>query len=240
MAILSVTTDFTGEVGVSPRLVRMLTSDSYETVTAENYLQSAISMGYTFFPNDLVELTYGTNSDTTKIFSLSISSGSITLIPPQGSVSGSTTANDIAIFADTSGTLEDSGININNVPTVSGTPSAASVAYWTGTGKQLGVSQVDINGVIISTSTSGQSVSVTASSATPGNITSFSSNISNTATTQTSGTLIGLAGVASVPSGTTASANAAFYGVQGTCVVNGTVNSANAIISGLRGSLDIS
>jgi hypothetical protein len=107
MSILNIQTDFAGQVGVSPRIVRINTNDSFSTVITQNYLKSAVKQGYTFYPNDLVELTYSNN--TTQMFTLSISGGNITLVPLTPGVTFPVTDNNFAVFDGTGGTLKDGG-----------------------------------------------------------------------------------------------------------------------------------
>jgi len=82
MSIKTITTDFAGQVGVNPRLVRIVSNDDYETITESNYLKGAIAMGYQFYPTDLVAVAYGTNPSDPNVqwFTLDITSNSITLV----------------------------------------------------------------------------------------------------------------------------------------------------------------
>ena len=77
MAILNITTDFAGQIGVEPRIVRIKTNNTIAQVLAPNFLQAAVQSGFTFFPSDIVALTYGTN--LSDFFTLSISDSVITL-----------------------------------------------------------------------------------------------------------------------------------------------------------------
>lgn len=107
MSIQQITTDFTGQVGVKPRIVRIYTTDSFATVTAANYLQNAIAMGFVFEPSDLVALTYGNN--ISQLFTLSISGSTITLIPSSGDVILPVVDGNFAVFSGTSGNIDDRG-----------------------------------------------------------------------------------------------------------------------------------
>lgn len=114
MAIKNITTDFAGEVGVLPRLVRIQTTDSFSDITTANYLKSAEAMGYTFYPNDAFLIAYGTNSATTQLFTATISGGDITLEPSAGDVVLPVSTGHIAVFTNASGSIgDDAAIAIN-------------------------------------------------------------------------------------------------------------------------------
>jgi hypothetical protein len=105
MAIQSITTNFTGEIGVSPRIIRISTDDSYSEITTQNWLQSAVNSGYQFYESDIAAVFY--NDSTVSFFSLSISGSNITLVPLSSGVSLPVIANHIAVFTNTSGNLGD-------------------------------------------------------------------------------------------------------------------------------------
>lgn len=58
MPILQITTDFAGQVGVSPRLVRLLCDDDYADVISSGYLNSAAGLGTPILPTDFVFVSY--------------------------------------------------------------------------------------------------------------------------------------------------------------------------------------
>lgn len=60
MGIASITTDVAGQIGVTPRIVRITTTDSLATVLSENYLASSQQEGFTFYQNDYFVISYGT------------------------------------------------------------------------------------------------------------------------------------------------------------------------------------
>jgi hypothetical protein len=145
MPILSVTTEFTGQVGVNPRLVRILSNDVYSTVTADNYLQPLLTEGYTFYPTDYFFIMYGTSVNTAAIFTANITrtgtSTDITLVPyiPPGVpiVTGETVVNDIASFNNMTGGITDSGISKNALATYTGATIVGDFPLFNNTTGQL-------------------------------------------------------------------------------------------------------
>lgn len=122
MAILNVNTDYTGQVGILPRTVKILTTDSYATITAANWIQGAVQMGYNFYPTDVFLISYENNEYG--FFKAVFSGNDITLEPnvAQGDVMLPVTAGNLAEFANTEGTISDSGIAAVNVPVYSSLP----------------------------------------------------------------------------------------------------------------------
>lgn len=108
MAILQITTDFPGQVGVFPRLVRVLSDDDYATVTAAGYLNSAAGMGVTILPTDFIFASY---SDGFGSFNPTISGSNITLVPTpdNGGFTGSAVVGHFATFSTTEGQINDDG-----------------------------------------------------------------------------------------------------------------------------------
>lgn len=85
MGIVSIYTDVAGQIGVYPRRVKLITSDSYSTITTAGYLNPASLEGYSILPTDILDVWYGYNSTlspgTYGQFLSSIStSGVITLV----------------------------------------------------------------------------------------------------------------------------------------------------------------
>lgn len=66
----TVQTEFVGQVGVLPRIVKIATTDSYAAITANGFLESLTGLGYTFYPNDIFAVSYGTDSATSEIFTM--------------------------------------------------------------------------------------------------------------------------------------------------------------------------
>lgn len=110
-----INTDFTGEVGVTPRIVRISTTDSLATITAANYLKTAAqSQGFSFYPNDIVAVAYGTDASTAQFFTLDMSGSDITLIPSAGDVTLPVVSGNFAMFTGTNGALDDTGLSPSN------------------------------------------------------------------------------------------------------------------------------
>jgi len=91
MSILSFNFVSTGQVGNSPRIVQINSNDSFDTVIAPGYLNLLKQQGFYVFPNDIVALTYGDN--ISELFSVSIESGVITLLPLSSAIVGYATAS---------------------------------------------------------------------------------------------------------------------------------------------------
>lgn len=109
-----ITTQFTGESGVQPQRVSLLTDDDYTTITSPGYLNEVSLEGYTISPTSFIFVYYD-NSSLAGIFSPSISNGVITLapIPSLGNdVILPVTAGHFAIFENSSGVLQDT----NKIP----------------------------------------------------------------------------------------------------------------------------
>lgn len=118
MGISQITTNFTGQEGVNPRLIRMETTDTLSTITTAGYLNNAASTcGVNFKPTDVMFVAYndGAGGVATAQMSLDFSAtGIITLVLAETSVVLPTTANHIAIFTNTSGGIsEDVALAIN-------------------------------------------------------------------------------------------------------------------------------
>ncbi len=126
MAIKQINTLFTGEIGVNPRLVAIISSDNLATVTTAGYLNSKNLQGYVIYPTDLIYMFYGYVSSaspgTFAIFNATVTNpGVITLVEwtNPGNVLLPVVAGDFAVFSSTDGQIEDSGLM----------PSAASQAF---------------------------------------------------------------------------------------------------------------
>jgi len=79
MSILSIVTDFAGQIGTIPRIIRIDSTDNYSTITTTGYLNNAKREGYTFYPSDIAAVTYGSN--ISQLFSVVIdSSGNVSLL----------------------------------------------------------------------------------------------------------------------------------------------------------------
>lgn len=117
MTILQITTDFAGQVGILPRLVRLLSDDDYDTITAAGYLNGAAAMGVTILPSDFIFASY---SDGYGSFNPSFNGPEITLVPTpdNGGVSGGFAVGNLVMAENVDGTIEDAGIAAEDVLTV--------------------------------------------------------------------------------------------------------------------------
>lgn len=126
MTILSKTIGSVGQVGVVPRRIQMVVTDSLSVVTTANYLQPDHLYPDTIQPTDILDMYYGATSlnspGTYGEFLVSITAGVITLIENGGSSILPTVSNAFAIFSNTTGTLVDNVAGVNSVSTSSATP----------------------------------------------------------------------------------------------------------------------
>lgn len=165
MGIKNVNTDFTGEVGVRPRLVRLETTDSFDTITAANYLKSATTLGFTFYEDDIFHISYYNGSSTVvQLFTFStFTSTNMSLSPAATDVILPVLGGYFAVFADPTGRLvagESTATNPGNIHAgLSGT-SGSLVSYPatvdTGALKIVGVSNAANYNVTISNRSHGQ------------------------------------------------------------------------------------
>ena len=124
MGILSITTSVAGQVGVQPRTVRIVTTDSLATVTTAGYLNNVALEGYNIFNTDVIDMWYGavggfnsiSSPGTFEIFTPSISNGIITLVQwsNPGNVLLPVVSGDFAVFNGTSGQIKDAGFLPSN------------------------------------------------------------------------------------------------------------------------------
>lgn len=106
------TVDFVGEIGVSPRLVRINTTDSISTLTAANYLAPQQAEGFVFQSSDFFAINY--NGGQGWFLPTIASNGQVTLSPASNAVVIPTIASHIATYTDTKGTIsEDAATAIN-------------------------------------------------------------------------------------------------------------------------------
>lgn len=115
MATTQINTEFAGQVGVLPRLVKINSTDSFATVTTAGYLNQFIASGYTFYPNDTIQLTYGDN--VTEFFTLSYTGTIITLTPMITSITLPVTDGNIVVFDGTTGKIKNGPVAGNKVLT---------------------------------------------------------------------------------------------------------------------------
>lgn len=107
MKFLDIQTDFVGQIGVRPRRPKIRTDATLAEVLTAGFLNSPQALGYTFFPDDMIDISYGDNvAQTFTIASIS-SLGVITLQVNNADVVLPVTANHIAVFTDANGAIGD-------------------------------------------------------------------------------------------------------------------------------------
>jgi hypothetical protein len=84
MAILNIQTEFTGEVGVIPRIIHIGTNNTQDEVLEDNFLSATV--GYTFYPTDLAVVSLSDN--TSSLYRISVTPGSIQLVPSVTQIAG--------------------------------------------------------------------------------------------------------------------------------------------------------
>lgn len=174
---ITVTLDFAGQVGVNPRLGRVLAlASNFAQVTAAGFLNPAQKAGEgAILPTDFFAVTYQGGFGW---FSPSISAGVITLVPIGPAVAVPTIANHIAVYKNTDGALgEDAATAING-----------------------GNIQAGLSG------TAGALESFPATAATGSFVVQAASNAGNTVTTLTNASM-GQATVITIPDPASATAN---------------------------------
>lgn len=134
MPILQSTTSVTGLVGVAPRLVFIATNDTEAAVTTTGYLNTEQAVNQGFADGDMALVTTKSSPSATDVstgwFQINYASGNWSLSPTSspGDVVLPTTANHLAVFTDTTGTLSEdvsTAINAGNIQAgVSGTAGA--------------------------------------------------------------------------------------------------------------------
>lgn len=120
MSIVSIYTDTAGQVGVNPRRIKIVATDSLATVTTAGYLNPTSLEGYVIYGTDVIDLIYlynaATNAGTYGVFTPSISNGVITLVnwANPGDVLLPVVSGDFANFNGTSGQIKDAGYSPTN------------------------------------------------------------------------------------------------------------------------------
>lgn len=120
MGIVSVTTDVTGQIGVNPRRVKVVTTDNLATVTTAAYFNSITLQGQTLYPTDFIDIVYSynpqTNSGTDSVLNLTFANGIITAVQSvdAGNVLLPVVSGNFAVFSGTTGQIKDSGFMPSN------------------------------------------------------------------------------------------------------------------------------
>ncbi len=142
MSIISIYTDTAGQVGVNPRRVKIVSTDSLATITTAGYLNPTSLEGYVIYGTDVLDIIYlfnaATNAGTYSVFTPTISNGVITLVnwANPGDVVLPVVNNDFANFSGTSGQIKDSGYSPTNaaktkVVMLNAAPTINHVAIFT-------------------------------------------------------------------------------------------------------------
>lgn len=151
MTIISKTIGSVGQVGVTPRRIQFVVTDSLAVVTTANYLQADHLLPDTIYPTDIIDMIYLWNATThTGVYVellVSIVGGIITLNAAAGSDTGPTIPGDFAVFSDTTGGLEDLGYSPSNaaktkVVMATAATIAGQVAMFTDTAGTIGDSGI--------------------------------------------------------------------------------------------------
>src|SRR5271154_7183435 len=96
MSIVQITTDFAGQIGVIPRLVRVESTDDYAVATAAGYLNGVAGMGVQIAPTDFIFMSYSGGSG---VFIPSLSGTNITLNPlPAYATNGPAVVGNLPAF----------------------------------------------------------------------------------------------------------------------------------------------
>lgn len=199
--------------GVAPRIVQIVSSDNLATVSAAGYLneQGQVLQGLQVSPTDEIHMIYSyvaaTNSGTFGVFTPSFSAGVITLV----------------LFSN-AGEVSLIGAAVNgNLPKFSGTTG------------DIADSGIAATSVIVSSNASGQTISASSASATPGTIRALVGSFTESATTMTSGNVVGVRGVVNC----VGASGGFIYGVQGKIISTGTL-SGSLWAPAVFGQLDVS
>ncbi len=115
MGILQINTSSSGQVGINPRRVTLITTDNIATITTAAYLNNATLQGYTIYPTDILDVWYDyvDNNDTgiLGVFTPDIVNGVITLNDwtNPGDVLLPVVNGNFSVFNGTSGQMKDDG-----------------------------------------------------------------------------------------------------------------------------------
>lgn len=114
----------TGYAAFSPRVERIVTSDTLAMVTTAGWLNDFISEGAQISPVDklLIAHDQGTSSAATDFFNMTIANGVYTLYLTTAGAVLPTVAGNIAVFYNTAGVVTENIAALNNVANSSATP----------------------------------------------------------------------------------------------------------------------
>lgn len=224
MGILQITTDTTGQIGVNPRRVKIITTSDLTAVTTAGYLNPATLEGYTIYNTDIIDMWYGatgsvggaiTTPGTYAQFTTSISNGVITLQADPGNVVPGATEGNFAIFNNSSGQLIDKGYAPTDptkgfVIMANGANIVSHIATYADTEGTIGIDAATaINGGNIQAGLSGTAGTVASFPATSSKGSLVLAAVANTGNTITtiSNAAMGQASVVSIPDPGASTAN---------------------------------
>lgn len=238
MTILSFTTDVAGQIGVKPRLCRILATDDLDAVSAAGFIKNSPSGVNNLEPTDVIHMIYSyqptSGLGTFGIFRPYFSAGVITLIPwvDNADVLLPVVSGDFANFNGTTGQIKDSGFlpsdaTKTKVVMASAAVLANHIACFSDTaGTVNDDSATAINGGNIQAGLSGTAGTLASfpSTAAKGSLQVVAvANTGDTATT-ISNAAMGQASVVSIPDPATATAN---FAIAPTALVNGNIVKAS-------------
>lgn len=129
MTIKFIQFDFAGQVGVNPRLGRIVCTENLTEVTTAGFLNPASLMGNVIYPTDFIFIAYD-DGTSGAMFRPSISAtGVITLLLDNASVNLPVTDAHLAQFNGTSGQIEDSGVPASAVQLKANIIAARSATF---------------------------------------------------------------------------------------------------------------
>jgi hypothetical protein len=113
MALISVNVVGIGEVGVTPRIILVYSTDNLATITAAGYLNAGNLAGTQLSTTDMIAITFNGGQGWFQV-SINTSTGVYTLVSTSSIVNLPTIANHIATYTNTDGSLgEDAATAIN-------------------------------------------------------------------------------------------------------------------------------
>lgn len=186
MGIKAINVSSTGQIGIDPRRVTIITTDNLATVTAAGYLNLNNLLGYTIYPTDVIEMWYGfVNSSNPGIFSIFTAvvanGGQITLSlwDNPGNVLLPVVNGDVAIFNGTGGQIKDSNILGTNLVVKNAVNTMAAAS---------GIVLAKVNGTEAANAVTANGVAgvITTSALTTGALSSYAITWTNSFITSTS------------------------------------------------------
>lgn len=166
MPIQGINVDYTGQIGILPRTIKIICDDSNNIITTPGYLNEGASKEFSFFPTDVFFISYA--NQAFGIFQPSFTylfSGNVITLHPwadSGSVILPVVDGHIAIFSGTTGTIADGGV-INTAARKFASDNTKNVVASVGTPTIIGHTAVfsDTNGTIIDSGAAPSFYSVT-------------------------------------------------------------------------------